>query len=93
MEDGTKELIAMVDGQRESEQSWLELLVDAKSRGLEKAPKLATGDIEVVASDGSFHSRALDTDEEFSFKFATPGEYGYFCGLHPHMQGKIVVTR
>jgi transposase-like protein len=43
-EDGTKELIAMVDGQRESEQSWLELLVDVKSRGLVDAPKLATGD-------------------------------------------------
>jgi putative transposase len=44
LEDGTKELIAMIDGQRESEQSWLELLLDAKSRGLEEAPKLATGD-------------------------------------------------
>jgi transposase-like protein len=43
-EDGTKELIAMVDGQRESEQSWLELLVDVKSRGLIEAPMLATGD-------------------------------------------------
>jgi putative transposase len=42
--DGTKELIAMVDGQRESEQSWRELLVDVKSRGLVDAPKLATGD-------------------------------------------------
>jgi len=43
-EDGTKELIAMNDGQRESEQSWLELLLDVKSRGLVDAPKLATGD-------------------------------------------------
>ncbi len=42
--DGTKELIAMIDGQRESEQSWLELLVDAKDRGLTEAPMLATGD-------------------------------------------------
>jgi transposase-like protein len=42
--DGTKELIAMVDGERESEQSWLGLLIDAKSRGLVDAPKLATGD-------------------------------------------------
>jgi len=42
--DGTKELIAMIDGQRESEQSWLELLLDAKSRGLTEAPMLATGD-------------------------------------------------
>jgi len=44
LEDGTKELIAMIDGERESEQSWLELLLDAKSRGLTEAPMLATGD-------------------------------------------------
>jgi transposase-like protein len=44
LEDGTKELIAMIDGQRESEQSWLELLMDAKSRGLTESPMLATGD-------------------------------------------------
>jgi transposase-like protein len=44
LEDGTKELIAMIDGQRESEQSWLELLLDARGRGLSDAPMLATGD-------------------------------------------------
>jgi len=44
LEDGTKELIAMIDGQRESEQGWLELLLDAKSRGLTEPPRLATGD-------------------------------------------------
>jgi putative transposase len=44
LEDGTKELIAMIDGERESAQSWQELLVDAKSRGLVQAPMLATGD-------------------------------------------------
>lgn len=43
-EDGAKELIAMIDGQRESEQSWLELLLDVKARGLIEAPMLATGD-------------------------------------------------
>src|ERR1019366_5665536 len=43
-EDGTKELTPLVDGQRESEQSWLELLLDVKSRGLVDAPMLATGD-------------------------------------------------
>ena len=42
--DGTKELIAMIDGERESAQSWLELLADVKSRGLTEAPMLATGD-------------------------------------------------
>jgi transposase-like protein len=42
--DGNKELIAIVDGYRESEQSWYELLIDLKNRGLQLAPKLAIGD-------------------------------------------------
>jgi putative transposase len=42
--DGHKELIALADGYRESEQSWKELLLDVKSRGLSIDPKLATGD-------------------------------------------------
>jgi transposase-like protein len=42
--EGTKELIAVVDGYRESEQSWKTLLLDVKARGLVIAPKLATGD-------------------------------------------------
>jgi transposase-like protein len=42
--DGKKELIAICDGYRESEQSWMELLLDVKLRGLELEPKLATGD-------------------------------------------------
>ena len=41
---GKKELIAIADGYRESEQSWKELLLDVKSRGLEIDPKLAIGD-------------------------------------------------
>jgi putative transposase len=43
-EDGKKELIAMTDGYRESTQSWRELLLDVKNRGLSQAPELATGD-------------------------------------------------
>jgi putative transposase len=42
--DGGKELIAIVDGQRESETSWTSVLLDLKARGLTEAPKLATGD-------------------------------------------------
>jgi transposase-like protein len=41
---GEKELIAIQDGYRESEQSWLELLLDLKQRGLPLAPKAAVGD-------------------------------------------------
>ena len=43
-DDGRKELIAMIDGQRESETSWTALLLDLKARGMTEAPKLATGD-------------------------------------------------
>jgi transposase-like protein len=42
--DGKKELIAITDGYRESEQSWTELLLDCKSRGLTIDPSLAIGD-------------------------------------------------
>ncbi len=42
--DGKKELLAIQDGFRESEQSWRELLLDVKARGLTIDPKLATGD-------------------------------------------------
>ena len=41
---GVKELLAIVDGYRESEQSWLEALNDLKRRGLTKAPRVAVGD-------------------------------------------------
>ena len=42
--EGKKELIAVADGYRESEQSWKELLLDVKARGLEVEPSLAIGD-------------------------------------------------
>jgi len=42
--DGKKELIAALDGYRESEQSWSELLLDLKYRGLTTPPKIAVGD-------------------------------------------------
>jgi plastocyanin len=45
----------------------------------------------VVSTDGAFKSKVLDTDEKFSFTFAKPGAYPYFCSIHPKMTGKIVV--
>jgi len=42
--EGKKELVAVQDGMRESEQSWRELLLDLKARGLTEGPKLAVGD-------------------------------------------------
>jgi plastocyanin len=45
----------------------------------------------VASEDKSFKSKALDTNDEFTFTFTKPGEYNYFCSLHPKMTGKIVV--
>jgi plastocyanin len=44
-----------------------------------------------TSSTQAFKSNVLDTDEKFSFTFTTPGTYKYFCALHPHMTGTIVV--
>lgn len=46
----------------------------------------------VVAVDKSFRSKALDTGDSYSQTLSTPGTFAYFCGLHPHMTGRITVT-
>jgi amicyanin len=38
-----------------------------------------------------FDSKALDTDDKYSFTFTQPGTYHYYCKVHPHMRGTIVV--
>jgi plastocyanin len=46
----------------------------------------------VVAADKkAFRSKVLDSGDSFSFTFAQPGTYPYFCSIHPHMTGKVVV--
>ncbi|MHB8410469.1 MAG: cupredoxin domain-containing protein [Candidatus Acidiferrales bacterium] len=45
----------------------------------------------VVSTDNAFKSKALDTDEQFSFTFAKPGTYKYFCSVHPKMVATVVV--
>ena len=45
----------------------------------------------VTATKMQFKSKVLDTEQKFSFTFTTPGVYEYFCALHPHMTGTIVV--
>ena len=45
----------------------------------------------VVAVDKAFKSKVLDTDDKFSFTFTKAGTYDYFCSIHPHMTGKVVV--
>jgi plastocyanin len=39
----------------------------------------------------AFRSPALDTADRFSHTFAQPGEFAYYCTLHPMMVGKIIV--
>ncbi|HXD44588.1 MAG TPA: cupredoxin family copper-binding protein [Pseudolabrys sp.] len=45
----------------------------------------------VASPRNSIKSKPLDTGDSFSFTFTTPGAYDYFCSLHPHMTGRIVV--
>ena len=46
----------------------------------------------IAATDNAFaKSKALDTDDTYSVTLITPGTYKYFCYLHPHMVGLIVV--
>ena len=45
----------------------------------------------VVDSAHKIKSKALDTDDTFSYTFTEPGTYEYFCGMHPRMVGKVIV--
>jgi amicyanin len=39
----------------------------------------------------AFDSKALDTDQTYSFKFTKPGTYKYYCKVHTHMTGTVIV--
>ena len=45
----------------------------------------------IASNDGVFKSKALDTDEQYSYTFTKAGTYSYYCSIHPKMVGKIVV--
>lgn len=46
----------------------------------------------VVSTNGAFKpSQALETNDKFAAVLAKPGTYAYYCGIHPHMVGKIIV--
>jgi plastocyanin len=45
----------------------------------------------VVSSDKTFRSKALDTNESFSYTFDKAGSYPYFCSMHPSMTGTVIV--
>jgi len=44
-----------------------------------------------TATDKRFNSKTLDNGDRFSQEFKAPGVYNYYCALHPHMTGKIIV--
>lgn len=45
----------------------------------------------IASDDGLFKSKALDTEDKYSYTFTKAGTYSYFCSVHPKMVGKIVV--
>ena len=45
----------------------------------------------IVEKKTTFRSKALDTDDSYSFTFTSAGTFDYFCGLHPHMVGQVIV--
>jgi plastocyanin len=47
----------------------------------------------VVSTKKRFASPALDTDQQFSYRFTAPGTYPYYCSVHPMMTGTVVVTK
>src|SRR5882724_8051507 len=47
----------------------------------------------ISEKDGKFHSAALDTNDSYSETFSVAGTIEYYCAIHPHMTGRIVVTQ
>jgi plastocyanin len=45
----------------------------------------------VVSNEKAFASKAMDTDDKFVHIFTAAGTYSYFCSVHPHMTGQIIV--
>ncbi len=43
------------------------------------------------ATAGTFKCKVMDTGEDCNVPFQQPGEYKYFCALHPHMTGTVIV--
>jgi plastocyanin len=47
----------------------------------------------VTSKDKSFASKGLDTDDRFEHTFASEGDFGYFCTVHPYMTGVVHVRK
>lgn len=47
----------------------------------------------IIASDTTFKSKAMDTDDRFEYTFVSEGDFSYFCSLHPFMTGVVHVRK
>ncbi|KUM03023.1 cupredoxin family copper-binding protein [Chromobacterium subtsugae] len=47
----------------------------------------------VSSRDKIFASKALDTDDKYEYTFATPGDFNYYCVVHPYMTGAVHVRK
>jgi plastocyanin len=45
----------------------------------------------VTSKTKAFASKAMDTDEKFTYVFQKPGTYTYYCAVHPHMTATVIV--
>ena len=45
----------------------------------------------VTAVDGSFDSKGLAQGDSFAYRFTKPGQYAYYCKVHPMMRGTVIV--
>lgn len=47
----------------------------------------------ISATDKTFASKAMDTDDHYAYTFASEGDFSYFCTLHPFMTGIVHVRK
>lgn len=86
---GKKELVAVYDGYRESTQSWRELLLDLKKRGLAHAPQLATGD-GAMGFWGALREIFPETKEQRCWVHKTANLLNHFPkNMHPQVKKNI----
>lgn len=45
-----------------------------------------------TSTDGTFNSKALDTDQTWNYTATKAGTYPYLCSVHPFMKGTLTVT-
>ncbi len=45
----------------------------------------------VMGTAKEFSSQVLDTGDKYTHTFTTPGSFEYYCSVHPHMKGKVIV--